>query len=128
MPQRELNIQEFKAIVRDIGCSVGGVEWRVHAAPLGDGYYVQLCYLEADIETNDPQDQHGRKWYLSKHATKSEIVQTVLKACLTSAEHMVREHFTYKEVRVFSPHFDVEKLVDLASGGPPSLDVRVPKE
>jgi hypothetical protein len=58
-----------------------------------------------------------RRWVVSKHSTRSEIAQTVLKAALTSSEHMVREHFTYKGVRIFNPHIDIEELVKLLRGG-----------
>jgi hypothetical protein len=41
---------------------------------------------------------------------------------LTSAEHIVREHFTYKGVRIFAPHFDVDALVLMANAA--QRDVR----
>lgn len=115
---------ELKAILADIKCEVGGTNWNIDAGNMGHGFYVQLRYVEADIDTGNPEDQHGRKWYVSSHSTKSEVVQTVLKACLTSAEHMIREHFTYRGVRIFGPHFDVDKLVQLASEGRGGMDVR----
>jgi len=80
----------------------------------GDGYLLQIRYFEACVDTGKLMEQHGRKWYISPHATTSEIVQTALKACITSMEHVVREHFTYKGERVFGPHHDVEALVVLA--------------
>lgn len=83
----------------------------------GDGFLVQLLYWEADVNTGQHARQTGRKWYVSPHATTSEVVQTALKACLTSMEHVVREHFLYKGVRVYGPHFDVEALVTLAKQG-----------
>src|SRR5262249_33809654 len=105
-----MTLDDLKAITADIRCEVGGINWQIHCGEMGRGYFVQLRYLEPDVETGDPADQHGRKWYVSPYSTKSEIVQTVLKACLTSAEHMVREHFTYKGERILGPHFDVEDL------------------
>lgn len=124
-----MTFTELKDILQQIKCSVGGMSWNVYAATMGStGFYIQLRYVENDIETGDPADQHGRKWYVSAHSTKSEVVQTVLKACLTSAEHMVREHFTYQGVRVFGPHFDVDQLVGLALRGPLGRDVRTPAE
>jgi hypothetical protein len=118
-----MNLQEIQSIINDINCTVGGIKWTVHCAPMDTGCYVQLRYMEPDIETGELCDQHGRKWYVSSFATKSEIVQTVLKACLTSAEHMVREHFLYKNARVFSPHFDVDLMVKIAAT-PEFHDVR----
>ena len=57
----------------------------------------------------------SRKWFLSPHMTHSEIVQTAFKAVLTATEHEVREAFRYKGHAVYSPHYDVERLVELLS-------------
>ena len=75
--------------------------------------YLQASYHEPDVVTGKVELQQTRKWILSEHMTKSEIVQTAFKACLTSMEHRTREHFLYKGERVYSPHYDVEALVDL---------------
>ena len=113
-----MTIADVEAIAADIRCSVGGTPWSIHVDLMGStGFYIQLNYIEADVFTGSPAEQHGRKWYISAHSTTSEVAQTILKACLTSAEHMVRENFRYKDARVFAPHFDVEKLVELASAG-----------
>lgn len=66
----------------------------------------------------------GRKWLISPHMTKSEIVQTAFKACLTAMEHEAREDFRYRGEPVFAPHFDVERLVEL-SKDPEAQDARV---
>ena len=110
-----MTFERLKEICRNTKCGIGSVEWNIHCDIMGDGFFIQLRYLEKDIETGDLQDQHGRKWYVSKHSVKSEVVQTILKACLTSAEHMIREHFTYKEERIYGPHFDVDELVKFAA-------------
>src|SRR5689334_13519276 len=75
--------------------------------------YLRARYLEPDVITKKLEWQHTRKWQLSEHMVKSEIVQTALKCLLTSAEHRVREHFLYRGERVFGPHYDVEALVEL---------------
>ena len=54
--------------------------------------------------------QKSRKWQLSPHMTKSELVQTALKAVLTAEEHEAREKFKYKGKAVFGPHIDIEQL------------------
>lgn len=90
--------------------------------PKNDGFYLQVVYVEGDVQSGVPTEQHGRKWLLSPHMTKSEIVQTAFKAVLTSEEHRAREHFTYKGKRIFGPHFDVDDLVAICENG--KLDVR----
>jgi hypothetical protein len=62
-----------------------------------------------------PRIQRGRKWFLSAHMTRSEIVQTALMAALAAVEHEAREDFRYRGQAVFAPHFDVEALRLLAS-------------
>lgn len=75
--------------------------------------YLQAQYYEPDIVTGKTELQKTRKWLLSPHMTKSEVVQTAFKCALTSMEHRTREHFLYKNERVYSPHYDVEALVEL---------------
>lgn len=67
--------------------------------------------------------QHGRKWILSQHMTKSEIVSTAFKAALTAEEHECREGFRYKGKKIFGPHFDVDVLTEIA-GKKVNLDLR----
>lgn len=81
------------------------------------GAALQVEYDEADVESGVPAVQRGRKWYLSSWATRGEVVQTALKAVLTSHEHRVREHFGWRGARVFGPHFDLEQLGELARAG-----------
>lgn len=59
----------------------------------------------------------GRKWTLSRHMTKGEVVQTALKAVLAAEEHEAREKFLYRERAIFGPHYDVDRLVDLIDNG-----------
>lgn len=81
---------------------------------LHSGYpYLQANFVEPDIVTGRKEVQYTRKWQLSPHMTKSEFIQTVFKCCMTSMEHRTREHFRYKGSAVYSPHYDVDALVDL---------------
>lgn len=79
----------------------------------GYRHYLQAEYYEPDIVTGEVELQKTRKWLLSPHMTKSEIVQTAFKCALTSMEHRTREHFLYMGERVYSPHYDVDALVEL---------------
>lgn len=85
--------------------------------------YLQAVYLEADIVTGAEEDQHTRKWLLSAHMTKSEIVQTAFKCVMTSMEHRTREEFKYRGKRIFGPHFDVDGLWNMCRDQ--QFDVRV---
>lgn len=86
--------------------------------------YLQVRFDAPCNVTGESRRQHGRKWLLSPHMTRSELVTTALKAVLTAVEHEAREEFLYKGEMIFAPHFDVEDLVTLSQTG--HADVRVP--
>lgn len=92
--------------------------------------------LQVEFAAPDLDDMHerriirhrGRKWRLSYHMTKSEIVQTALMAVLAAEEHEAREQFKYRGRAVFGPHFDVDDLVKLYVDGQIREDKRTNKE
>lgn len=61
----------------------------------------------------DGSEQKGRKWRLSPHMVRSELVQTTMLAVMTAVEHEAREHFRYRGHAIFGPHFDVDALHDV---------------
>ena len=89
--------------------------WGFYVGQKGDVLYLQVRFLAPDTDSDKPnlQVQKGRKWMLSEHMTKSELIQTCLKAVLTAEEHEAREQFLYKNKAVFAPHFDVDVLQKL---------------
>lgn len=74
------------------------------------GIMLHAAVLEPDIISGELEWQTTRKWRLTPSMTKSEVIQTVFKCCLTSMEHRTRENFLYRGRRVFGPHFDVDAL------------------
>jgi hypothetical protein len=86
------------------------------AGNMGYGFFVQICYEDRCVDTEKVEWQNGRKWYVSPHATDGEVVQTLLKAAITSAEHNVRERFLVDGVRAFGPHLSLERLIEVARG------------
>jgi len=80
----------------------------------GDGYLLQVQYTATDIDTGKMELQKARKWYVSMWSTETEIVETVFLAIQRSMYHVVREHFTYKDQRVFSPHFSIGARLEMA--------------
>jgi hypothetical protein len=102
-----MNVEEIRAVLGDIRFYNYSLKIE---QPENGSPYLQATYVEADIVSGNPQTQHTRKWQISPHMTKSEIVQTAFKCCLTSMEHRAREHFRYKGAAVYGPHFDVDAL------------------
>lgn len=76
--------------------------------------YLQASYQEPDTVTGIDETQLTRRWFLSPHMTKSEIVQTVFKCVMTSMEHRAREWFKYRGEAIFGPHFNVDSLHELS--------------
>lgn len=75
------------------------------------GFHIWITGIEDDTYTGKPALQEGRKWFVSHHCTAGDVVRTAFKAVSTWAEHEARESFKYKDVRVFSPHINLDALV-----------------
>ena len=105
-----MNIEEMRAVVAQIRFE----DYSFEVGEKNGVPYLRASYTEPDIITHEPTLQRTRKWMLSSHAVKSELVQTAFKCVLTSMEHRAREGFLYKGERVYGPHFDVEALVEIA--------------
>ena len=101
----KVEFRDWKIIVKDEN-QADGVNWISR-------YYLQVIFYAPDMVTGEPERQSSRKWFLSQHMTKSEIVTTALKACLTAVEHEAREDFKYKGKAIFGPHWDVDSLYEM---------------
>lgn len=87
--------------------------------------FIQVQFEVHDSLSKKIERQHGRKWYISKYATKSEVVGTCLKAVLTAEEHEARESFRYRGQPIFQTHYDVDVLAQVCSeGGEHILELR----
>jgi hypothetical protein len=104
------DVNDFLEILKAVECE--GYEFEVKVDGRGE-MFVHGSYIEPDISTGLPSTQYTRRWFVSPHMTKSEFVQTLLKCVITSREHRTREHFKYKGHRVYSPHFNVDALMQL---------------
>ena len=90
---------------------IGSIETGTHAfvsGKMGNGWYLKVTKLI------DNEIQTGRKWYISKHTTESEVVLTALKALITFEEHEIREKFLYQGHAIFHPHPDIDSLIAVA--------------
>lgn len=89
--------------VKNVIAEIRYKDWIFEMKPLAEGaaYYLQIQFRVDGVW------QQGRKWLLSLHMTRSEIVQTALMAVIACEEHEAREKFTYRGKPVFGPHVDV---------------------
>lgn len=110
----ELFIRDTYAILQNIRYG----DWIFFVARNADGTpYLQLVWKDVCNDTGESCELKSRKWMLSEHMTKSEIIQTAFKAVLVAEEHEIREKFTYKNEPIFGPHFDLEVMVELSRAG-----------
>ena len=72
--------------------------------------YLQIIATDTDHWNGESHDWSSRKWFLSPHMTKSEVVATAFKAVITAMEHEVREQSLFRGVSIYSPHYDVDRL------------------
>lgn len=76
----------------------------------GSQVSINCTYKEPDVQSGSMETQNGRPWAIDPSWGAQQIVQTALKAILTSLEHRCREHFTWRGRAIYQPHFDLETL------------------
>lgn len=81
-------------------------DWKFNIIARKDCYVLKITFEAPDINTGKMQTQHCRKWFISHHACRAEVVRTAWKAVLAAEEHEAGELFQYKGVRIHSPHLD----------------------
>lgn len=126
--------EHFKVIVRSVTLGFGmrleteevqSFSFQDPNALATRGYFLSVV---GEGEDNDGSGEHlrwrGRKWYVSKWATVSEVVMTALKAYLTALEHEARETFTYAGNRIFDPHMNVAVLATICEAAGSRLQDR----
>lgn len=71
--------------------------------------FVQVVYDEPDVDdlNGEIKTQYGRKWFISKFSTETEIVETCWAAVQRSMLHVAKENFYYRGARIYSPHIPV---------------------
>lgn len=122
-----MNLERLRSILSKISYR----DWQFEAllvseVYVGEGFFLRASFVEVDVETNRSEVQKGRKWFISTHATESEVVQTALLAVLVATEHEVRESFRFNETQVFGPHQNVHDLVLAMQSGVVGKDLRLP--
>ncbi len=93
---------DFNKVLKDVTFN----NWEILAYSSYNSF--RQCYLQVywmgDSNRTGKRGQHsGRKWQLSSHMTRSEVVQTPLMAILAAVEHEAREQFKYLGEIIFDP-------------------------
>ena len=121
MSQPKKTFEEVHRIVSEVRCPPYTFKL-IEKGP--EIWLLQLTYVENDTGTGELSLQKTRKWYISPYSTTTEIVETCYAACLRSAKHRIREHFTYVDRQVMSPHFHIIARVAYCDDG--QFDRRIP--
>lgn len=95
-----------------ISSAVSFRDWQQHIEVLSDrrGWLIQWRFR--DPITGEPH--HSRKWYVSRWASRTEVVQTWLAAALAAVEHEAREDFRVHDVPAYGPHIHIDEHVRIA--------------
>lgn len=108
--------EEIQQVVKSCEAGEGShVELIALRRDLRGSLYIQGEYHERDAEgpvDGAPLLQKTRKWLVSPHSTDTEIVETVFAMLQRSADHRIREFFTYKGYPVKNRHISVDSLVE----------------
>src|SRR4051812_39867387 len=91
------------------------MNWNIKVRYDKDRPYLQVYFLAPDIKTGKLANQASRKWWLSYHMCKREIVDTVYAAIERATIHEIKENFQYDGVAIFNPHLRVGLLHYIAS-------------
>lgn len=117
----KLDCQDMREILAEIRYK----NWVFHLGTESNGRkWLQVRFRAANSYTGLEEWQYWRKWFLSEHMTKSEIVGTAFKAVLSAEEHECRESFKYKNQPIFGPHIDVDVLANIYEDKEKILDSR----
>ena len=110
---KEVQYKDWKFVVdhRDVLNNLG---WDVDLR-------LRVEWIALDNVTGKMEKQQSRWWPISKHAVKTEVVNTAFKCVLVAEEHEIRETFKYKGQMVYNTHIDIDTLASVSE----SVDVRV---
>jgi hypothetical protein len=111
-----------RAELEDILIDITFRDWWFEVQKKGDGFLMQARFMAPDANNPDsgPTLQTCRKWYVSSHSVKAEIVRTAWKAIEAAVLHEAQEEFRYKGKVIYNPHLDPDQL----AAGDQVLNVR----
>lgn len=113
-----LTFNDIREIANSLSCTILNNGFHFILIDKGlEGFLLQVSMFMPDY--NHPKqalvEQKSGKYYISPYATKGEVVQKCLLACIQFMEHEVRENFKYKGLRIFGPHISLDALIERAT-------------
>lgn len=106
-----MTLGEIQEIIKRISYR----DWEFRVMPKGDGFLLQIRFMAKDSTGNDPELklQSCRKWYLSSHSVRAEIVRTAWKAVEAAVLHEAQEEFLYRGSAIYNPHLDPDEQTQM---------------
>lgn len=106
-----MTFDELQTIVSQISFR----DWEFRVMKKGDGYLLQVRFWAPDSTTGNPTSvlQSCRKWYVSQHASKAEVVRTAWKAVEAAVLHEAQELFLYRGLALYNPHLDPDSVTEV---------------
>ena len=100
------------AEIAEIVSNVAYLDWEIKLRYDRDRPYIQVHGHGPDPKDGMRDAQwSGRKWMLSPHMCKNEIIRTAYKAIECAVAHEMNECFLYKGQAIMTPHMDYEEIV-----------------
>lgn len=102
------------AEIAEIVSNVAYLDWEIKLRWDRDRPYIQVHGHGPDPKDGMRDAQwSGRKWMLSPHMCKNEIIRTAYKAIECAVAHEMNECFLYKGQAIMTPHMDYEEIVTI---------------
>lgn len=96
--------------VQALAARISYKDWELRVGEMGEGFYLQWRFWERDnANPHDPTPhlQGCRKWYVSRWATDSEVVNTAFVAAELAERHEMMERFKLDGKTLRDPHASV---------------------
>jgi hypothetical protein len=109
-----LTYEDILNLIKEVKCR--DIEFRLLRK--GDGFLVQATAMRPDAsDAPDPSTglrecklQKGRKWYVSPHSARTEIVETLFSAAARFELHELKEDFRFKGQAIYNSHISADDL------------------
>ncbi len=89
-------------------------DWEFRTMEKGDGFLLQIRFFAPDnFDPTKVEEQFCRKWYISSHSSKGEVVRTAWKAVEAAILHEAQEAFRYKGKAIYNPHLDPDAIAEV---------------
>lgn len=112
-------LEKVKQLTSRITMNLLGIEFRVRVErdnldPENGRIFLQIVFDSPCTKTNEVQEWHGRKWYLSEHMPSDEVIKTAYAAFKMCVEHEVMKSFKVDGIILFNPHVNFEELLKVS--------------